>query len=180
MRQKRRLTKSQKKEFIRLAFPCLMQTRPNPESLKKLKQALKTGIIDEKILKKYFPKAYVGISSKVSGLTKMRLSDPVRSYFLEHNEELSHQKRYPLKEAREWCKISPAVIAGKKGKYYMVSIQGKEVKVSAEAYPGVKIVNEKKLKEGTLVLIHRGAICEIVSPEKAVKFLGPVKRKLKA
>lgn len=152
-----------KKQFLSVAVGCLRRkgekreifspTVPTKKELAQIKKGLKTGVISKKLLKKFFPMAYAGVSKH--GFTKY--------YFKVHNKKIRSLERYVKPKLVEWCTVQKATVLNKKGKKYVVrTSRGKKLAVGNEPYPGIHSCNPKELKKGAKVLIHRANLCLIL------------------
>lgn len=130
---------------------------PTYEELKKIRQGLKSGDIDEILLKKFFPMAYEGI-----------LKNGVLKYYLKvHNKMLMNLDRYTKTGLVDWCKAYPGTIIERKDKGWLVErIDSKRLIMDSEVYPGIKAVDDGKLEIGSHVIIHRNKIHLVLDEEE--------------
>ena len=117
------------------------------QQLEYIKKGLK-GDLDENILEKLLPDATPNV--KKYGFLK---------YFLYYHN---------LKKGKiEMCIAYPGDIIGKKDSKYVVKrIDGKEFETDSEAYPGIKVLDERELKIGSHVITHQDKIRLILDEKR--------------
>jgi len=175
------LSKSKKKKHLMIALSCLRQEGekrpifspvvPTKKELRLIKEGLKNGDIDEKLLKKMFPMSYEGV-------TRYEI---FKYFFYIHNKLINKLERYTNdKKLVEWCLAYPARIIGKNDSKWVVErVDGKKIITDSEAYPGIRVLNEKELKIGDLVILHRDKINMILNKKEfktALEFYNKFKK----
>jgi hydrogenase maturation factor len=169
----------EKKQFLEMALSCLRNEKetdpnlkivnggkklPTEDELCSIREGLRSGDVDETILKKFFPTAYEGI-------VKYGL---YRFYFLEHNKSLSHIPAQANSGLPSWCRAYPGKVVEKDGTDFFVEIaDGKKIKTGAFRYNDIQVVDESKIETGSYVALHRGKIHMVLNKdefEKASKF----------
>jgi len=175
------LSKAKKKKHLMIAISCLRQKGekrpifspnvPTKKELELIKKGLKNGDIDEKLLKKLFPMSYDGVSKY----------EIFEYFFYFHNKLINKLERYTHdKILVEWCLAYPAKIVDKTNSKWVVRrIDGKKVITNSEAYPGIRVLNENRLKIGDLVILHRDKIHMVLNEKEfeiALKYYNKFKR----
>lgn len=138
--------------------PIFSPDVPTKKELELIKKGLKYGNIDENLLKKLFPMSYEGI-------TKYGIFE---YFFFVHNKLINKLERYTHdKRLVEWCLAYPAKVVGKNGSKWIVKrIDGKRIITDSEAYPGIRAIDETKLKIGSNVILHRDKIHMILNEKE--------------
>ena len=165
------LSKETKKRFLQMALTCLRPPdekrpifspdTPNDKELAKIKKGLKTGDIDEKLLARFFPMAYEGITK--NGFMEY--------YFTDHNQAIRNLPRYTRPGLVEWCTAHPARIVKSVGSRYEIElINGRRMITDSELYPG--IIAYRRLKEGDPVIVHRDKINMKISEKEYGRICG--------
>jgi len=162
------MNKEDKIRLLKMAISCLRregETRPifspnvpTNKEIDIIKNSLKTGDVNEDLLKKFFPMAYEGVS-------KYRFFE---YFFYVHNKIIRMLERYTKdKGLVDWCTAYPAKIVDKiNSKCIVETVDGRVIKTDSESYPGVIV--EKELKTGNWVILHRDKI-HIILNEKQFK-----------
>ncbi|MFQ6020397.1 MAG: hypothetical protein ACE5J4_00010 [Candidatus Aenigmatarchaeota archaeon] len=172
------LTNKEKKQFLMIALSCLRKKGearpifspdvPTKDELDSIREGLKNGNIGEDLLKKFFPIAYKGVLKH--GIMKY--------FFLIHNKMIMNLDRYTKTNLVEWCRAYPSKIIGKKNSKWVVErIDGKKIISDTNIYPGLKL-NDKDLRIGSLVILHRGKIHMVLNEKQykeAVEFFNLLK-----
>jgi len=168
------LSEEDKKDFLKLAVPCLRREevpfptlkeieekkpKPTEKELNLIKQGIETGDVSDNLLKKLFRWAYAGVSEH--GVYKY--------FFLIHNEI-----RMNLPEPiANWCTVYPADVIEKIDSEYTVKIiGGKEMKSDLKVhpdYPNLRTVREKDINIGSHIALHRDKIAMVLDEGKYKK-----------
>ena len=169
------LSKKQKKQLLTMAISCLRQegetrhffseTMPTEDELNLIKKGLIDGNIDEDVIKKFFPMAYEGVSKY--GF--------FGHFFYNHNKEIMNLPKYNVDEKLvKWCTAYPVQLIGKTDSQWIVEIFGNgRITVGRKTYPGIRLIDEDKLKNGLYAIVHRGKInmpLDKEEYEEAVRF----------
>lgn len=171
------MNKEDKIRLLKMAISCLRregETRPifsvdvpTKEEINIIKNSLKTGEIDESLLKRFFPMAYEGVSKY--GFFEY--------FFYIHNKTVGMLERYTQNKLVEWCTAFPAKIVDKtNSKCIVETVDGRVIKTNSEAYP--EIIIEKELKTGDLIVLHRDKL-HMVLNEKEFKIASEFYNKFK-
>ncbi len=159
------MLKEDRIRLLKMAISCLRREGeerpifspnvPTKEEIDVIKKSLETGIVEEGMLKKFFPMAYKGVSEH--GFFEY--------FFLIHNKTIGMLERYTKDKLVEWCTAYPGIIVDKDNSGWVVERpDGKRIITDSEAYPGITI--EKGLKIGDFVILHRNKVHMVLSEEE--------------
>lgn len=160
-------------EDLPTVFEEMEKEIPTEDEIEKINKGVKTGEIEDDLLKKFWPIAYNGVSKH--GLIKY--------FFYNHNlflDSLPKDKINP--KLIKWCIAYPAKIVGRiASKYVIEIIDGEKTTTDLVSYPGLD-VSKDEFNIGTYVAYHRDRIHMVLEGkqhEEAVKFYKEFQNHLK-